>query len=57
MFCSLMLRTRRWYLLLCALLLPRKGRWRESYRGYSKLITHTALGSYSRPMHSSIGPP
>ena len=27
------------------------------YRGYSKLRTHTALGSYSRAMPRSIGPP
>ena len=27
------------------------------YRGYSKLRTHTALGSYGRAISRSIGPP
>jgi len=27
------------------------------YRGYSKLRTRAALGSYGRPMPRSIGPP
>ena len=27
------------------------------YGGYSKVRTHTALGSYSRPIPRSIGPP
>jgi hypothetical protein len=27
------------------------------YRGYSKLRTRTALGSYGRAMPRSIGPP
>jgi len=27
------------------------------YRDYSKLSTHTALGSYSRAIPRSIGPP
>ena len=30
--------------------------WGE-YRGHSKLRTHTVLGSYSRAMPRSIGPP
>ena len=29
----------------------------EGYRGYSKLRTHTALGSYGRAIPTSIGPP
>ena len=29
----------------------------QGYRGYSKVMTHTALGSYSRPIPRSIGPP
>ena len=29
----------------------------QGYRGYSKLRTRTALGSYSRPVSRSIGPP
>ena len=29
----------------------------RGYRGYSKFKTHTALGSCSKPMPRSVGPP
>ena len=42
--------------LSCSLLVA-GGTNQSPYGGYSKLRTHTALGSYGRAVHRSIGPP